>query len=153
MPKPLVSALDDEALEHNIIAESFRHHFEPTYQKYLIDNESPPSLPFQFEHLDHTADLQIHSWGNTLSEALSCCVYGLSSYMADISKVSLKQMKIFYCPGRKSLINVSVGASPEDLAYRLLCESLNLFHESLFLIRHIELKFVDKNSYSLVAAW
>ena len=97
--KPLISALDEAAVEHNAIAESFRHCFEHLHRRYIVEQEQPPSLTYQFDHLDHTADLQIHSWGDNFADTLASAVYGLFSYITDISKVSITEMRLFHCKG------------------------------------------------------
>lgn len=38
-----------------------------------------------YEFLDHTADVQIHSWGQTLKESFEQAALGMSGYMTDLS--------------------------------------------------------------------
>lgn len=35
----------------------------------------------KYEYLDHTADVQLHSWGENLNEAISNCVIAMYGYM------------------------------------------------------------------------
>lgn len=35
-------------------------------------SDCPTIPPIQYEHLDHTADIQLHAWGDTLEVARSC---------------------------------------------------------------------------------
>lgn len=37
--------------------------------------------------LDHTADIQVHSWGPSLEEAIKYSVYGLMDYMTDRGRI------------------------------------------------------------------
>lgn len=39
--------------------------------------------------LDHTADIQLHSWGETLSEALEQVVLAMFSYVTDLTRVDI----------------------------------------------------------------
>ena len=46
-----------------------------------------PSTSLYFEYLDHTADVQIHAWGENLERALEHSVLALFGYMTDLSTV------------------------------------------------------------------
>ena len=41
----------------------------------------------QFEFLDHTADIQIHSWGDSFAQAAEQAVVGMFNYISDTSTV------------------------------------------------------------------
>ena len=45
--------------------------------------------PVQYEYLDHTADVQIHSWGATLTEAFEQQVVGMMGLVTDLSTVNV----------------------------------------------------------------
>ncbi len=43
----------------------------------------------QFEYLDHTADIQIHSWGDSFAQAAEQAVVGMFNYISDTSTVEV----------------------------------------------------------------
>jgi SHS2 domain-containing protein len=45
-------------------------------------------LPTGYEYLDHTADIQIHSWGNSLIESFTQAANGLIDYMTSRDSLS-----------------------------------------------------------------
>ena len=44
---------------------------------------------YKFEYLDHTADVQIHSWGENLEEAFEGAALGMFNYMIPLSTVDV----------------------------------------------------------------
>ncbi len=55
-----------------------------------IQDESLPKVEKHFEHLDHTADIQIHSWGNNLAEAFCNQILGMFEYMVPLERIQIK---------------------------------------------------------------
>lgn len=43
-----------------------------------------------YEYLDHTADVQCHTWGKTLEEAFGVMIPCMFNYMTDLSKVEIQ---------------------------------------------------------------
>mgnify|MGYP000702831416 CR=1 FL=1 len=41
----------------------------------------------KFEHLDHTADIQIHSWGENIKEAFGHQILGMFEYMVPLERI------------------------------------------------------------------
>ncbi|KAL7074512.1 hypothetical protein ACQ4LE_006320 [Meloidogyne hapla] len=60
-----------------------------TEENKLNENEiAPVGAPVHYAYLDHTADVQLHAWGDSLEEAVQQLVISLYGYMTlDISSV------------------------------------------------------------------
>lgn len=42
-----------------------------------------------FSDLDHTADVQLHAWGDTLEEAFEQCAVAMFNYITELDKVEI----------------------------------------------------------------
>ncbi|KAM3173175.1 hypothetical protein ACTXT7_013022 [Hymenolepis weldensis] len=83
-----------------------------------IEGEIPQIPEQHYEHLDHTADVQIHAWGKDIKEAFEQAAMGMFSYMTtDYDSVDIKQT-----------CEVEVeGSDMENLLFRFLDEWLFAF--------------------------
>lgn len=95
-----------------------------------------------FEYLDHTADVQIHSWGEDLSEAFEQNAMGMFNYMTDINGVVPKSCR-----------EISVEADDlESLLYRYLDELLFLMSgEPYFIPREVKITEFDEEKFRINA--
>lgn len=84
-----------------------------------------PAVKFYlFLDLDHTADVQLHSWGESLSEAFEQNGMAMFGYMTELDTVEIREKHV-------------IEAQSEDLdglLYRFLDELLFLFSAEPFLI-------------------
>jgi SHS2 domain-containing protein len=78
----------------------------------------------KYEYLDHTADVQIHAWGDSLSEAFENCAVGMFGYMTDLETVQ-----------ESETITIEVQADDiETLLYQFLDEFLFTFSADPFMV-------------------
>lgn len=99
----------------------------------------------RYEFLDHTADVQIHAWGDDLKETFENAAIAMTAYITDINKVDIVT---------KETINVEA----EDLSgllYRFLDEVLFLFNAEPYLlakrVRILEFSVSEEDGFSIVA--
>ncbi|KAK4538856.1 hypothetical protein RGQ29_032310 [Quercus rubra] len=82
------------------------------------------SLRDRYEFLDHTADVQIHAWGDNLSEAFESAAVAMTAYITDINRIEIKL---------KEVIEVE-SEDLKGLLYRYLDEILFLFNAEPYLL-------------------
>ncbi|XP_003388468.1 PREDICTED: protein archease-like [Amphimedon queenslandica] len=96
----------------------------------------------KYEYLDHTADVQIHSWGDTLSEAFEQAAVAMFGYMTEIDKVS---------PSFKETVTAE-GDDILSLLYHFLDEWLFLFSaEPFFIPRYIKITDFDTENFKITS--
>lgn len=85
-----------------------------------------PKIEFHhiFPDLDHTADVQLHSWGTSLEECFEQCGLAMFGYMTNLDQVSIK-----------TSFKIEVEADDlSGLLFKYLDELLFLFSAEPFLI-------------------
>lgn len=101
-----------------------------------------PVNDFHFEYLDHTADIQIHSWGDTLSNAFEHAALGMYNCLTPLSGLdSTKQ-------------SIEIEAEGHDLESLLRCfleECLYLFHSELIVCTEVHILELDKEGFTIRA--
>ncbi|KAM4701181.1 protein archease [Discoglossus pictus] len=94
-----------------------------------------PAVTKNHEYLDHTADVQLHAWGETLEEAFEQCAMAMFGYMTDIETV-------------EPLDTVEVEAEGHDLIsllYNFLDAWLYKFSADLFFVpREVKVLHIDR---------
>ncbi|KAK5647156.1 hypothetical protein RI129_002048 [Pyrocoelia pectoralis] len=87
-------------------------------------NENLTLAPCKYEYLDHTADVQLHAWGNSLKEAFEQCGIAMFGYMTNLSTVEVQAVHTIEASGHDL----------ESLLFHFLDELLFLFSCDPFLI-------------------
>ncbi|XP_067867863.1 protein archease isoform X1 [Heterodontus francisci] len=99
-----------------------------------------PPVSKKYEYLDHTADVQLHSWGDTLEEAFEQVVMAMFGYMTDIETV-------------QPTTTVEVEAEGHDmmsLLYNFMHEWLYQFSAEMFFIpREMKVIHIDRINYKI----
>eukprot|EP01061_Rhynchopus_euleeides_P028957 TRINITY_DN47278_c0_g1_i1.p1 TRINITY_DN47278_c0_g1~~TRINITY_DN47278_c0_g1_i1.p1 ORF type:complete len:212 (+),score=69.35 TRINITY_DN47278_c0_g1_i1:66-701(+) len=97
------------------------------------------------EFLDHTADVQLHSWGPDLIQTLEWQVLGMFDYMTDRSKVD---------PARHITVRVEDAHDLGSLLYKLMDEFLFHFSAEFFTLHEVRITNLDTTNWSIDAtAW
>ncbi|XP_044153220.1 protein archease-like [Bufo gargarizans] len=99
-----------------------------------------PAVVKKHEYLDHTADVQLHAWGETLEEAFEQCAKAMFGYMTDIETVS-------------PIDTVDVEAKGGDLLsllYNFLDEWLYKFSaDQYFIPREVKVLHIDRMNFKI----
>ncbi|KAI1730729.1 archease protein family domain-containing protein [Ditylenchus destructor] len=89
------------------------------------DEDFVEDQPIQYEYLDHTADVQLHSWGTTLQQSIEHVVLAMYAYMTtDVAQITNEYSMDFSASGRDL----------KQLVYNLLDECLYHFNAEPFFI-------------------
>lgn len=88
------------------------------------------SVTGKYEFLDHTADVQIHAWGDDMRETFENAAVAMTAYITDIDSIDITQKE-----------SILVEADDiEGLLYRFLDEVLFLFNAEPYLLsRRVEI--------------
>ncbi|XP_035921098.1 protein archease isoform X4 [Halichoerus grypus] len=99
-----------------------------------------PPVIRKYEYLDHTADVQLHAWGDTLEEAFEQCAMAMFGYMTDTGTV-------------EPLQTVEVETQGDDLQsllFHFLDEWLYKFSaDEFFIPREVKVLQIDQRNFKL----
>ncbi|OQV14391.1 putative Protein archease [Hypsibius exemplaris] len=98
--------------------------------------------PKKYEYLDHTADVQIHAWGDDLKESFEQAAVAMFGYMTEIESVDI-------------IMEETVEAEGDDLInllYHFLDEWLYKFSaEPFFIARKVVITEFDEEKFRIKA--
>lgn len=98
--------------------------------------------PVKYEYLDHTADVQLHAWGDDLKEAFEQVATAMFGYMTELSSVDIVR-------------TVEVTAEGDDmigLLFHFLDEFLFLMcDDPYFIVKEVEILEFDKDNFKIRA--
>ncbi|KAK7092179.1 protein archease-like [Littorina saxatilis] len=109
----------------------------------LQEGEIPQIPEVKYEYLDHTADVQLHSWGDDLKESFEQVAMAMFNYMTtDITRVDMTRVHRVEAEGEDML----------SLLYHFLDEFLFLFCAEPFLIcRVVKILEFDQENFRIKA--
>eukprot|EP01102_Stenamoeba_stenopodia_P006657 TRINITY_DN1841_c0_g2_i1.p1 TRINITY_DN1841_c0_g2~~TRINITY_DN1841_c0_g2_i1.p1 ORF type:complete len:115 (-),score=17.26 TRINITY_DN1841_c0_g2_i1:11-355(-) len=90
------------------------------YKSKAAPSEPDPNIPVGYEFLDHTADVQIHTWAPTLQTAFEQQVIAMFDYMTEINAIEVD-------PNLEPLNVFVEGHDLESLLYAFMDEFLFQF--------------------------
>uniref|UniRef100_A0A4W5PZR5 Protein archease n=1 Tax=Hucho hucho TaxID=62062 RepID=A0A4W5PZR5_9TELE len=101
-----------------------------------------PAINKKYEYLDHTADVQLHSWGDSLEEAFEQCAMAMFGYMTDTETVEpIDTVEV-----------ESEGDDMESLLFHFLDDWLFKFSADLFFIpREVKVLHIDRMHFKILS--
>ncbi|OAD58032.1 Protein archease-like [Eufriesea mexicana] len=98
--------------------------------------------PVKYEYLDHTADVQLHAWGDTMEEAFEQCAVAMFGYMTDLERVQITQVHYVEAEGHDM----------ESLLFHFLDELLFMFSAEPFLVaKKVKITNFDRENFKITA--
>ncbi|XP_041361572.1 protein archease-like [Gigantopelta aegis] len=92
------------------------------------DDESPSIPEVKYEYLDHTADIQLHTWGDNLKESFEQVAIAMFNYMTtDYDTVKMSEVHKIKAE----------GSDMKSLLYNYLDEFLYLFSAEPYIIPRV----------------
>eukprot|EP01023_Acetabularia_acetabulum_P007027 TRINITY_DN12985_c2_g1_i2.p1 TRINITY_DN12985_c2_g1~~TRINITY_DN12985_c2_g1_i2.p1 ORF type:complete len:222 (+),score=45.43 TRINITY_DN12985_c2_g1_i2:90-755(+) len=98
---------------------------------------------FQFEYLDHTADVQLHAWGKNLQEAFEQVGLAMFNYMTPLSGMDINQQET-----RQYEVE---GHDLDSLLFAFLDELLFIFCTEFFVCKQIQIQSFDVENFKIAA--
>jgi len=95
----------------------------------------------QFQYHDHTADIIVHAWGKSRSEAFAQVCVGMFNYMTPLDNVAIDRTVEVEAKGHDML----------DLLYHLLDEFLYIFGTEMHISKLVEIVSFDEENFCIKA--
>ncbi|XP_035303754.1 protein archease-like [Cricetulus griseus] len=119
-------------------------HEEEDVRDYMMEEQKAikdkyPPVNRKYEYLDHTADVQLHAWGDTLEEAFEQCAMAIFGYMTDTGTVEPLQTVV-----------ETQGDDLQSLLFHFLDEWLYKFSADEYVIpREVKILNIDQKNFKL----
>ena len=111
-------------------------------------NDEDTDILGTYEYLDHTADIQLHSWGESFPQALEALVMAMFGYQTKLSLVDVNEDE-----SAQYGSNVRVESHDiESLVFAFLQEWLCIFHESGFVPREVTVQSADLTHFTTISS-
>jgi SHS2 domain-containing protein len=98
-----------------------------------------------YEYLDHTADVQLHAWGTSLSQCLAQLIRCMFGYMTNIDLVDVDEETSQH-------VGENVIAQGHDwysLIFAFMDEWLFVFHDTGLLVTELEIVSINRETFSI----
>ena len=122
-----------------------------TLQQYAATGatyEDEPEILGTYEYLDHTADIQLHSWGDTLERALENLAIAMFGYMTSLTRIQINEEQ-----SRHHASNVvTKGHDSQSLVFAFLQEWLCIFHETGFIAREVTVQPINRDTFTICSS-
>jgi SHS2 domain-containing protein len=92
-----------------------------------------------YEYLNHTADIQLHAYGEDLTGALENLALAMFNYMASLDGVEIDEE--FSTVVASKII--AKGHDLQSMVFNFLDEWLFVFHSTYFIAKYIEIECID----------
>jgi len=115
--------------------------------EYAHEEEDNDDEEEGFEYLDHTADIQFHSWGLDISQALINLIKAMFNYMTDLDLILIDT-------NMSSKVAQSITAQGHDwksLIYSFMNEWLFVFHDTGFIAKELDILSIDRTSFTITS--
>jgi SHS2 domain-containing protein len=111
--------------------------------------EEPEVLnDLNYEYLDHTADIQLHGWGDSLERALEQVGIAMFGYMTSLGRIEMnKEQSDEHASG----IEIK-GHDLLSLVFNFLQEWLYVFHATGFVAKEMTIQPIDRETLSVFSS-
>ena len=104
--------------------------------------------PVQYEYLDHTADVQIHSWGQCIEEAFEQQVVGVMGLITELEHVNVPTSPAGEAARREVCVE---GHDLPSLLYNFLDEWLFQFNADAFVCKRVKITAFDRARWAIAS--
>uniref|UniRef100_A0A0N5A1N7 Archease domain-containing protein n=1 Tax=Parastrongyloides trichosuri TaxID=131310 RepID=A0A0N5A1N7_PARTI len=110
------------------------------------ESDNLPIAEIKYEYLDHTADIQLHGWGNNLEEAFEQTIIAMFGYISG----DINEIQCLYSYDIKA-----TGHDMNSLLFNVLDNFLyNFTTEPFFIPRRVKVIEFDRENFSItVRGW